>query len=166
MDNYYLRFPSVLRKALTERLVSLPSNLEKEYDTFTAFRAIRFRKNEKEKPFRDDFMSQIELKHAGNLTYSQYSDDEIGNYGVSVFSNKDELCVGFKLPRKNKAIAQGIVIPDLGPVSRNTEDAHVLWFLFDNANPEEYFGVVEYYEKMDGVQEYRPIELRKDISQI
>ena len=159
MDNYYLRFPSVLRNELNEKKIDFPDNLEMEYNQFLAFRGIRFIKNRKESLIREDFMSQIELKLQGNPFYSQTSEEDIDNYGVSLFCTKDELLTGFRLPRKNKAIAQGVVTSDLGAISINKQNSHVLWFLYDNVHPEENFKVIEYYEKVDGSQEYRAIEL-------
>ena len=159
MDNYYMRFPSVLRTALSSGKVSLPTNLEKEFIPFTAYRGIRFTKNIKESTSRDDFLSQIELKAKGDLLYQQYLEDDIDNYGASLFLEKEELERALFLPRKNKAIAQGTVKDEVGAVSKNLKTMHVLWFLYDQTSPESDFKVIEYYEKMDGSQKYRTVKL-------
>lgn len=164
MDNYYLRFPNTLKKALSSRKIKLPDNLEIEFDSFLAYRGIRFIKNTKEEPNREDFLSQIELKELGKPFYKQYQDDDVENYGTSLFCSKEELIKGLSLPRKNKAIVKGLVNSDLGSISKNVKSKHVLWFLYDNTCPERQFKVIEYYEKVDGSQEYRTIELREDIS--
>ena len=159
MKEYYLRFPSVLKNALKNNVINMPDNIEIEYDDITAFRAIRFIKDKKEVLEKRDFLSQIDLKMTGDKNFLKYSEDDVDNYGTSVYDDKEELVLGFKLPKKNKGIAIGLVKKECGPVSRSDEDSHILWFLYDGASPEKYFEVVEYYEEVDRGKKYRTIEL-------
>lgn len=52
-----------------------------------------------------------------------------------------------KFPRKNKAIAKGIIQKEYGPIDINNATSHVDWYLFDEIDPSEKFEVVEKWEK-------------------
>ena len=159
MDEYYLRFPSVFKKALKEGIIEMPQELEIEYAAIKAYRGVRFIKFKKEKLEKQDFLAQIDLKVAGDRRYQQCSDADIDNYGTSVFDDIEELHAAYFLPRKNKGIAEGLVKMENGPICRSDEESHILWFLYEGATPQKDFKVIEYYEKMDNSEEYRTIVL-------
>lgn len=135
MNEYYDRFPTVLRKALNERKVKFPETLEKNYDSVVAFRGIRFINDRKEAVDKSDFLSQAERRLPG-VDY-----EDIGEYSCSCFENIDELLIAFSLPRKNKGIAKGKIRCENGPIIREKEGTHIHWFLYDEIDPSEEFEV-------------------------
>ncbi len=142
INDYYNRFPSVLKKALLENKVRFPEELEKNFTPITAYRGIRFIEGKKEFIDKNDFLSQAERELPG----TNY--DDIYEYSCSCYEDIDELWVAFKLPRKNKRIARGIIECKNGPIIKEKDTTHIHWFLFEDTVPNERFEVYE-YEKMD-----------------
>lgn len=143
-DEYYLKFPSVLRKALQSKTVTLPEKLKYEYEPLRVFRGIRYKEGKKEIIDKSDFLSQAER----NLPNTDFTD--IGSYSCSCFEDVEELILSYSLPRKNKAIAKGIMTCTLGARLDDPDRTHRHWFLYDEADPSDDFEVYNYdYEKMD-----------------
>lgn len=145
MDNaYFMKFPSVLRKALQSNKVRLPQTLQKEYEPLRVFRGIRYKLGEKECVEKADFLSQAER----NLPGTDF--DDLGSYSCSCFEDVKELELSFKLPRKNKGIAEGIMKCENGARLDDNEGTHKHWFLYDEVDPSCDFRVYNYDdEKMD-----------------
>lgn len=142
MNEYYNRFPSVLKRALNENKVTFPDSLMKEYEEIKVYRGMRFVEGKKEYLEKSDFLSQAERELPG----TDY--DDIYEYSCSCFENVNELWVAFKLPRKNKRIAQGRIKCEKGPIIKETQSTHMHWFLYEGVDPSEDFEVYS-YEKMD-----------------
>lgn len=143
-EEYYLQFPSVLKKALQDRRVALPDGLKKHYAPLHVFRAIRYKIGMKEEITKEDFLSQAER----NLPGTNF--DDIGAYSCSCFEDVDELVVALHLPKKNKAIAAGMMICESGARLDDSGWTHRHWFLYDNVDPSKDFEVYSYdYDKMD-----------------
>lgn len=146
-DAYYLKFPSVLGKALQDEMVELPENVEFEYNPVQVYRGIRYKMGVKECVDKTDFRSQAERRLPG----TDYND--IGEYSCSCFEDLEELQLAYSLPRKNKGISKGVMSCKAGARWKNQNDAwetHWHWFLYDGADPSCDFKVYNYdYEKMD-----------------
>lgn len=142
MDDYYSRFPVVLRTALKEKQVVFPSVLLKSYSPELVYRGIRFVKDKKECVEKEDFLSQAERALPG----VDYGD--IGSYSCSCFRTVEGLVKAYQLPRKNKAIARGMIRDENGPIIKEMESPHIHWFLFSGIDPSNDFEVCK-DEKMD-----------------
>lgn len=146
-EAYYLKFPSVLKKALQDKVVKFPEELEKSYETFHVYRGIRYKAGEKENVDKTDFLSQAERRLPG----TDY--DDIGEYSCSCFEKLEELRLAYSLPRKNKGIAEGTMSCEAGARWKDRNDmwdTHWHWFLYDDIDPSRDFKVCNYeYEKVD-----------------
>lgn len=137
-DNaYYLRFPSVLHKALQNGEVSFDSDVKWEYTPFTVFRGITREKNESLEIRRSDFLSYAELNKK-----PRGMECNIGWYSCSCFTDSTELEAALKLPRYNKKIMSGLIKPEYGPQKTNTKTGHVDWWLYENTEVETEFKVI------------------------
>lgn len=136
MNTYYQCFPSVLREALESGRVSFPDNIQKEFSERQVYRGIRYKEPDKTTVVKDDFLSQAERMLPGTDM------NDIGSYSCSCFQNQDELKAAFKLPRKNKGIAVGMLCDEYGPAVFE-ENGHVHWFLFEDADPSDRFEVIK-----------------------
>ena len=137
-DNaYYLRFPSVLRKALQNGEVSFDSDVKWEYTSFTVFRGITREKDESLEIRRSDFLSYAELNKQ-----PRGMECNIGWYSCSCFTDSTELEAALKLPRYNKKIMRGLIKPEYGPQKTNTKTGHVDWWLYENTEVEKEFKVI------------------------
>lgn len=74
-------------------------------------------------------------------------DSDISHYSCSVYTNLDEIHQQAKFPRKNKAVARGIIKKSFGPINMSKETSHIDLFLFDNVDPSNEFEVIEIWEK-------------------
>lgn len=74
-------------------------------------------------------------------------DSNISDYSCSVYTNLDEIHQQAKFPRKNKAVAKGIIKNSFGPINMSKETSHIDLFLFDNVDPSNEFEVIEIWEK-------------------
>ena len=136
-NTYYLRFPSVLRKALQNGEVAFDSNVEIEYMPFTVFRGITREKGESLEICRSDFLSYAELnKKPRGMEYN------IGWYSCSCFKESKELEAALKLPRYNKKIISGFIKSEYGPQKTNNDTGHVDWWLYENTEVEKDFKVM------------------------
>jgi hypothetical protein len=135
---YYMRFPSVLRKALENREISFDEETKFSYAPFVVFRGITRNKGDDLEIKRKDFLSYAELgkKPRGKKTA------DIGWYSCSCFLEKDELAEALKLPRYNKKIIKGTLEESYGPQKTNDETKHVDWWLYDKISFEKKFEVI------------------------
>lgn len=135
--DYYKRFPSVLRNALTEGKVSFPEETRWEYEPFTAFRAITRKPGESMELKPEDFLSQAE-KRTREANF-----DDIGSYSCSVFIDEKQLKIALKLPRGNKHIAEGKVKAANGPINQSNRSTHVHWWLYEGASACDDFRILK-----------------------
>lgn len=146
-ESYFLKFPSVLKKALQEGTIILPNELQKEYKPIHVFRGIRYKIGEKEEIDKTDFLSQAERRLPGT------DFEDVGSYSCSCFEKVEELILAYQLPRKNKCISEGIMRCELGARWDDMNDnweTHRHWFLYENVDPSCDFKVYNYdYEEMD-----------------
>ena len=145
MDDFFDRFPFVMRHALKEEKICFPSDAEKEFDDIMVYRGIRLVEGKKEHIDKSDFLSQVERKLPG------IDENDIYEYSCSCFENIEELKLSYKIPRKNKAIAKGRLKSVKGCIIRDCKNTHINWFLYEGADPSEDFEVWE-NEKMDKVK--------------
>lgn len=135
MDNYFQRFPAVLRNTLEDGRVEFQVGLKRCYPEQRVYRGIRYKVPDKTGVCREDFLSQAERKIPGTDM------NDIGNYSCSCFTTKEELIAAFNLPRKNKGIARGTLYDGYGPAVFET-GGHIHWYLFADADPSERFEVM------------------------
>lgn len=130
------KFPPVLCNALQEGRVVFPELIRYLYSPVQVYRGvvINLKKTTLEE---SDFYSQIERKLPG------YSENDIENYSCSVFHNKKSLELAFKLPRKGKKIASGMLMPEYGPCIFEAGNSHIHWFRFASSHPEQFFEVLQ-----------------------
>lgn len=137
---YYKRFPATLRDALLSRRVEFPATIRKEYEDLVVYRGVKISKNKSEID-KSDFMSNVERKKQNPLVVAD--EDRISSYSCSCFMNIEMMKIIAKFPRKNSAIARGIIKDDFGPIDINEDTSHVDLFLFDMVDPSMCFEVVE-----------------------
>lgn len=141
---YYNRFPTVLKNALMDGKVEFPSSIQQEYADLTVYRGVSY-SNNKTKIDRSDFISNIERKIKNPLVVAD--DEKISSYSCSCYLKIDEMRIRAKFPRKNKAIARGIIKKEFGPIDINNDTSHIDLYLFDGVDPSDGFEVVEKWEK-------------------
>ncbi|MBR1702181.1 MAG: hypothetical protein IJ716_09540 [Lachnospiraceae bacterium] len=140
----YNKFPKVLRDALRNEKVMFPQTLRWEYEDMAVYRGIRYTK---QKSFVDksDFCSNIERHLANSMVPAD--DHDIGSYSCSCFMDIDQLRLIANFPRKNYAIAKGMIKKEFGPIDVNDETSHVHLFLYENVDPSGEFEVIEKWEQ-------------------
>ena len=136
IENYSL-FRKTLREALQAKIVRLPPDLQYEYREGVVYRGVRITETKRDLS-DEDFRSQIERNLPG------FAKDEIENYSCSVFGDAEDLEKAYKLPRKNKGIAKGVLKPNCGPCQTQAGDSHVQWYLYADAHLETKFEVVSH----------------------
>lgn len=104
------------------------------------YRGVRYNKNKREIVLAD-FESNIERKLKNPSVYAD--EDDIEYYGCSCYEKMEAIKKFANYPRKNYAIAKGIVKKSFGPICRNKSTTHINLFLFKDIDPSEYFKVVE-----------------------
>lgn len=137
---FYEKFPPALKNALINKGLDFPDNLEKEYNDVIVYRGVRYNKNKREIVLAD-FESNIERKLKNPSVYAD--EDDIEYYGCSCYEKMESIKKFANYPRKNYAIAKGIVKKSFGPICRNKSTTHINLFLFKDIDPSEYFKVVE-----------------------
>lgn len=137
MNYYFMRFPSVLKKALQSERIIFPECIMIKYEPLIAYRGIRIIPDSKITVTKEDFKSQVER----NLPGTNF--DDIGNYSCSCFMDMAELKAAFKLPRKNKGIAVGLIRDNYGPYILEDDSSHIHWFLYDGVDPSSDFKVIK-----------------------
>ena len=137
---YYERFPSVLRNAFLSGIVCFSATLKQRYENLIVYRGVKYTKS---KTFIDknDFRSNIERKMR-NPFVTAY-EDKIESYSCSCYLNIDEMKMYAKFPRKNKAIAKGLIKQEDGPIDIDDDTSHVNLYLFENVDLSDRFEVVE-----------------------
>ncbi len=141
---YYNRFPTVLKNALINGTVKFPDSLQCEYEDLVVYRGVSYSKN-KTTIDKSDFLSNMERNLINPMV--PVDSKNISSYSCSCYLNIDEMRMCAKFPRKNKAIAKGIIQKEFGPIDINHATSHVDWYLFDEIDPSEKFEVVEKWEK-------------------
>lgn len=141
---YYDRFPTVLSNALKCGKIQFPDALQCEYEELSVFRGVKYTKD-KTTIDKSDFLSQVERKKICPMIAAD--DSNISDYSCSVYTNLDEIHQQAKFPRKNKAVAKGIIKNSFGPINMSKETSHIDLFLFDNVDPSNEFEVIEIWEK-------------------
>ena len=141
---YYNRFPLCLKNALLSGRVKFPSDIQKEYEDLVAYRGVKY-SNNKTNIEKSDFFSNMERNALNPMVPADA--DAISSYSCSCFLDIDEMRIHAKFPRKNAAIAKGIIRKDFGPIDINTDTLHVNLYLFDGIDPSNEFEVIEKWEK-------------------
>lgn len=141
---YYDRFPTILREALTSGKVRFPDSLQYEYGELCVFRGVKYT-GKKKTIDRSDFLSHVERKKMNPLFVAD--DSKIESYSCSVFMDIEELHQNTKFPNKNKAIAKGKIRSEFGPIYVKEWTSHIDLFLYENADPSDEFEVVEKWEE-------------------
>lgn len=137
-EEYYMRFPSVLREALMSGRVSFKQGTKFAYAPFLVYRGITREPGESLAITRNDFLSYAELgKKPRGL-----KNPGISLYSCSCFVEKDELLAALKLPRFNKKIIFGELRDTYGPQRTNLANKHVDWWIYEQAEFEHTFKVI------------------------
>lgn len=139
-DEYYNRFPTMLRNALMSGRVRFSEHILYRYEDMLVYRGVKYGKN-KVKIDKTDFYSHAERELPG------YNLDDINTYGCSCFEDLEELHMITKFPTKNKAIAKGWIKDQYGPCERSLENTHVNLFIYDNVDISGEFEVCEKWEE-------------------
>lgn len=84
-DEYYLRFPSILKKALIEGNVSFDGNVRYEYPPIRAYRMIKRKNNDETSIQLSDFKSHVEREAEGERFSSRPDKNNIASYSCSLF---------------------------------------------------------------------------------
>lgn len=137
---YYLRFPSVLKRAIEVHNVEFPKDTQWEYEPQTAFRGFKREAGEDINLKDSDFLSHAELgkKARGR----QYSEKDIEWYSCSCYMQKSQLEAGLNLPRSKWWISQGKIRDNKGCIRINRYTGHIDWWIYKNTNPAEDFEVI------------------------
>lgn len=139
-DEYYLRFPSVLKKAIKDYGIDFPKETQWEYSPQTAFRGFTREDGENTELRDEDFLSYAEL---GKKARGQkHSERDIEWYSCSCYARKAQLEVNLKLPRSKWRISRGIIRNNKGCICINKSTGHIHWWIYENANPSEDFEVI------------------------
>ena len=143
-DELLNKFPCVLRKAIESKGLEFADTTEIEFGDFEGYRLIRRNNQDKNTITIDDFKSQAEQIAMGKNLRNVDLDD-IGSYSCSVNTEIEPLKLLFKLPKKNKKIAKGIIRSKYGILKRDIDkgSTHVHWWLFQDADPSGDFEVIE-----------------------
>lgn len=134
-----MKFPSVLKKALTEEIVIFENEIEIEYEKFIAYRRISRTNGDTTPINRNDFKSYMEMPEKQRPRSAVPND--IGSYSCSLNRSVDSLKVALRLPQPNKKIMKGLVTCNYGPQLTNTINSHVHWWLYDSLEIFEDFEV-------------------------
>lgn len=137
---YYKKFPKILQNSLIKKQVQFPEDLITEYDDMEVYRGIKYNNNKKDITL-EDFSSHIE--RAMKNPSIAVDKNKIEYYACSCFQNFDYLKKYGNFPRKNYAIAKGILKMEYGPITQNKNTSHINLFLFKNVDPSKNFKVVE-----------------------
>lgn len=139
--DFYLRFPSVLKKALSEGEVSFKTIPIIDYKPFIAYRRIS-RVNGDTTPInKSDFFSYMEMSDKQRPRTANKK--EIGSYSCSLNRSIENLKNALGLPKPNKQIIKGWVQCEYGPQYTNSASLHVDWWLYEDANFFHEFEVVK-----------------------
>lgn len=138
-ENFYMKFPSVLREALLSSDVAFDDMPQISFASFKAYRGI-FRK--KDKPFipleRSDFDSQAEksvrISDNERRRNRRRMSDGIGFYSCSVYKELDEISAALRFPQDDRRIAQVQVAEQDGCIRCSHETSHVDWWLYENTS--------------------------------
>lgn len=142
--DYYNRFPNVLKNALINEIVKFPDSLQDEYQELVVYRGVSYSKN-KTVIDKSDFLSNIERNLRNPMVPADF--DNISSYSCSCYLDIDAMRICAKFPRKNKAIAKGVIQKEFGPIDIDADTSHVDLYLFDGIDPSEKFEVIEKWEK-------------------
>ncbi|WNY25245.1 hypothetical protein [Methanolapillus millepedarum] len=137
-ENYYLRFPSILKGALIERTVTFGDDVQFRYEPILAYRVIKREHGNEMSVHRSDFKSKVEIlkeeRRGGNV-----DENNISHYSCSLFQDLEILKTVMRLPGPSRKIIQGFVTDSYGPCLMS--DSHVDWWLFEQADPSFEFEV-------------------------
>lgn len=180
----------LLQNELDNKSFILPYTLKNEYSPIFVVRVARYDPSSHSTQIEaSDFFSQVQIMDEKGAKNIDVLKEYWGNYSCSCFVcspkiKSVELPIDFvdvedlskklsfdgltnllnamKLPRKNKkrAILIGKVNPICGTIAR--EGSHIHWFIYKDANPQDYFsewGVI--YEKVGKSDKRGRIEHRK-----
>lgn len=128
-----MKFPVILRNKLVSKEMELYDNIEFCYEEICAYRCITRKNTDDLMVTRKDFMSNAEI---GRKKIRGEGDD-LENipeyYGVSLFTDKKQLELRLKLPKKNKKIIKGNIFCKGGPILRG-KNTHICWWLYEDAD--------------------------------
>ena len=114
MMNNLMKFPSVLQSKIDKGDFLFPHNTVYVFDNIRAKRVI-FLKDafDKNRPIsREAFRSYAEMK---KNPARGYRDDDPKLFGTSLITDKQDIVNLFKLPKPNKAVAEGDIYQEGGP---------------------------------------------------
>lgn len=141
---YYKKFPAKLKEALLSGKVKFTDTTQSDYADKTVYRGVKYTE-QKQTITIEDFLSKIELKEKRPMIVAD--ENNISSYSCSCFEDMKEMEMQAKFPRKNCAIAKGIISKNYGPIDVNKKTTHVDFYLYDNVDPSKEFEVIKVWEK-------------------
>lgn len=130
-NEFFEKFPAFLRDKLINGELSFPCYTQYEYEPILAYRCIERKKNDYNEVCESDFYPNIisnKKKHRGQSK----KDNDINNYGTSLYTERKALDNNMYLPRPTKKVCKGFVFEEGGP--QKTDGNHVNWWIFDNVD--------------------------------
>ena len=143
-EEYYDKFPNVLKNALKNGIVKFPDSIQDEYSELVVYRAVKYSKN-KTAIDKSGFSSNMERNFKNPMV--PVDSNDISCYSCSCYLKIDAMRIYANFPRKNKAIAKGTIQKEFGPIDINDTTSHVDLYLFNGIDPSEKFEVIEKWEK-------------------
>lgn len=134
-NDFYMRFPAVLREKLMSGEIEFPDTTQFEYLPLRTYRAVAREKEDNHAVDYNDFKSYFELNQSPKKQPRGIRTDfrkDPHYYGVSSFIDRRIVEQKMKFPNPHKKMASGFVHKEGGP--QDTKDRHVCWWLFENAD--------------------------------
>lgn len=129
--NNLKKFPEILQRKIEEKSFRFPDETQFSYSKVPAFRLIDVTKNDTGLVSRNDFRSKAELNQ---LPKKKEDVNKPEYYGVSLSVEYRYLKNNFKLPKPKYRVAEGMVYQEGGPCLRNSDNGHICWWLFEEAD--------------------------------
>ena len=136
-EEYYSKFPGLLKDRLMNGELEFPKNTEYNYARIKAYRCVRREDSDCTPIGREDFRSPIEEIEKGirKLTRGEsVKYDAISSYGTSLYMDIGSLENMMHLPRPNKKICEGYVCKDGGPRLMDEKSKHIDWWIYENVD--------------------------------
>ncbi len=141
-DEFYLKFPSVLRKALQSGVVSFDElPCETSFEPIPVYRVIKRQLEEQDniEIKEQDFLSQAELNAISPKgTEAKDLIGDIGKYSCSFSLTKEWLQNIFKLPKKTKLLIYGTINETHGAINRDSIPHIHCWIYKDVSLVKEF----------------------------
>lgn len=121
-NDYYDKFPAILKNALKNETVIFPKHIEYKYKSLYVYRGVKITAN-KQNIDESDFLSQIEITVKFPWAAARNIDKtNIEFYSCSCYTNLALMEKITHFPYKNKAIAQGEINDKLGAKDYNKKN--------------------------------------------